>query len=546
MSFAQLMWAFTSYGYVLFVSSNMISDGSELLLLIPSIAGMVGSIVLPILGAVPDGMMVLFSGMDPDVHKAQQQVAVGVGALAGSTIMLLTLPWVLAVAAGRVDLDDNGECMYRRTDGQPKLSGEKNALKDTGVKFGPAIKKNAKFMIGSSMIYLVILIPALSVDKMDAKLPFADEAKYEHFFSLIGLFLAVMLFGYYLYLQYAAAKAEEGNEKVELKVSNMVGNIQEYGLNFYIEEFRQMQKNTPPRGDAEEPLTSGNGIPANMKSALKNIFYKYAREDGQIDRNEFEDLFRDLHVEPEREKLNQMFNAVDTNKSDFIEYNEFLNCFKMLVDDESIRLGSLERQESKKSRLTEAKKKEAGAADDDEEEEEEEDLPEEWANLSPEEQKKKILMRACRLMGIGTLLVLIFSDPMVDVLSGIGQHTGISAFYISFVLAPLASNASELVAAYSYAQKKTSKTITISMSTLEGAACMNNTFCVAIFFALIYVQGLAWRFTAETIVIVGVQVVVGVIAMMKETQTLMMAIIILSLYPASLVFVSLLEEFGLD
>jgi hypothetical protein len=37
-------------GYVLFVASNMISDGSELLLLIPSIAGLVGSCVLPVLG----------------------------------------------------------------------------------------------------------------------------------------------------------------------------------------------------------------------------------------------------------------------------------------------------------------------------------------------------------------------------------------------------------------------------------------------------------------------------------------------------------------
>ena len=71
-------------GYVLFVASNMISDGSELLLLIPSIAGIVGSCVLPVLGAVPDGMIVLFSGMGPD---AQQQLDVGVGALAGSTIM---------------------------------------------------------------------------------------------------------------------------------------------------------------------------------------------------------------------------------------------------------------------------------------------------------------------------------------------------------------------------------------------------------------------------------------------------------------------------
>ena len=32
----------------------MISDGSELLLLVPKWAGLIGSIVLPFLGAVPD------------------------------------------------------------------------------------------------------------------------------------------------------------------------------------------------------------------------------------------------------------------------------------------------------------------------------------------------------------------------------------------------------------------------------------------------------------------------------------------------------------
>jgi hypothetical protein len=41
------------------------------------------------------------------------------------------------------------------------------------------------------------------------------------------------------------------------------------------------------------------------------------------------------------------------------------------------------------------------------------------------------------------------------------QRTSIKPFYISFVLAPLASNASELLAAYKFALKKTKKTITV-------------------------------------------------------------------------------------
>ena len=82
----------------------------------------------------------------------------------------------------------------------------------------------------------------------------------------------------------------------------------------------------------------------------------------------------------------------------------------------------------------------------------------------------------------------------------------ISPFYISFVLAPLASNASELLAAYKFAAKKTRATVTVSLSQLEGAAIMNNTFCLGIFLFLIWSGGgtfkqpLIWAYTAETIV----------------------------------------------
>ena len=40
---------------MLYFASNLIGEGSELLLLVPSMAGLVGGVVLPVLGAVPDG-----------------------------------------------------------------------------------------------------------------------------------------------------------------------------------------------------------------------------------------------------------------------------------------------------------------------------------------------------------------------------------------------------------------------------------------------------------------------------------------------------------
>ena len=114
--------------------------------------------------------------------------------------------------------------------------------------------------------------------------------------------------------------------------------------------------------------------------------------------------------------------------------------------------------------------------EDEEEAEEEDEMPDDLRELSPEEQQRNIKWRSACMMGLGSIIVIIISDPMVDVLSEIGARTGIPAFYIAFVLAPMASNSSELIAAYNYAQKKTRTSISISLATLLGAAIMNNTF----------------------------------------------------------------------
>lgn len=79
--------------------------------------------------------MVLFSCMG---DNAQDEVGVGVGAIAGSTIMLLTIPWFLAWLGGRVDLDETGMPNYNK---KPKFTGQG----DAGVVIGPAARTNAKY-----------------------------------------------------------------------------------------------------------------------------------------------------------------------------------------------------------------------------------------------------------------------------------------------------------------------------------------------------------------------------------------------------------------
>ncbi|TYZ63084.1 hypothetical protein PybrP1_011772 [[Pythium] brassicae (nom. inval.)] len=96
--------------------------------------------------------------MGPD---AQEQMSVGVGALAGSTIMLLTIPWALSVYAGRVSLDAQGRGNYVRPKGAGKAWNKlsppgSRSLFHTGVVLFDEISSNAKTMIITSLIYLAI------------------------------------------------------------------------------------------------------------------------------------------------------------------------------------------------------------------------------------------------------------------------------------------------------------------------------------------------------------------------------------------------------
>jgi len=66
----------------------------------------------------------------------------------------------------------------------------------------------------------------------------------------------------------------------------------------------------------------------------------------------------------------------------------------------------------------------------------------------------------------GIALLLLFCDPMCDCLSVLGDWIGVNVFYISFAIAPFATNASELIAAYNFASAKSAKTAEVALSGL--------------------------------------------------------------------------------
>lgn len=58
---------------------NWHTDGAEMLLDLGLPASLIGGVVLPLLGAVPDSAMIVASGVGGRKEEANKQIAVGMG-----------------------------------------------------------------------------------------------------------------------------------------------------------------------------------------------------------------------------------------------------------------------------------------------------------------------------------------------------------------------------------------------------------------------------------------------------------------------------------
>ncbi|KAH9249674.1 hypothetical protein BASA81_012643 [Batrachochytrium salamandrivorans] len=492
--FAQLAFLALAYGTIVCYASNLVAEGSELLLLIPKIAPLVGSVVLPVLGAVPDGAIVLFSGLGP-LDQVQKQLSVGVGALAGSTIMLLTVPWFLSVVGGRVDLSPRtGLANYRA---KPKLTVPFSATSLAGVMPDELATKNAaKIMLVTTVPYLLIQGAAHDTVQLDVADMVRENAVRKGMVSLFGVFDELL------------SKADSGHLT-----------------------------------DVEEQV--------RFRRVVHHFFSKYdLNSDGSIDVNELGLLLKDMGLIDGVSSVQDFLHHFDANRDGEVSFDEFI---EVLVKNR----GQLENMTGSRHltlETTSSNRGQYGAMDGnhfeqvEDEQEEEEEMPEDLANLPVAEQQRRIITRSLKMMGMGLLIIILFSDALVDVFSELGELLGVSGFYISFMLAPLASNASEIIASFNYSLRKTTKTITISLSTLMGAAILNNTFVLGIFLALIRFRGLDWEYSAETIAILLVELAVGIMVLTRRVHTVANGLAVLALFPLSLLLVAFLESswVGLD
>lgn len=515
------LFMITVYGYILLTASTWMGDGCEILVLLYG-SGIIGSILLPILGALPDSLLILLSGLGGGTKaEIEEQLLVGVGTLVGSTVMLLTLPWGAAILLGRRDIDSQtGDAAYSiSASGRKKPLLTHFSIYTNGVTVLDDVLVSAKILLVLSLSYWVIQIPAFIYHND------VDHGAYhEKPYALAGLIITILtLIGYCVYQVFSSNTDEQlrRQQEAQRRVQWQSTLHKKYSLEMFQEEvFKRHDQDGNGFMDARE-----------LYNALQELGLKLERRDvahilESMDTGDNNDPA--ARAGDGQLSLAEFKKAVSSWTKGATSGNE--HAHHEAVASINMPLASADTLE---------KAEDASEHDEKHDEEEEEEEDQLW-----ELTDSQLKWKAFGLLAIATTVIAVFSDPLIEAIGNFGQSIGVKPFYISFVLTPLFSNASECLAGLQFARKKTNESISLCHSSLLGGASMNASMCLCVFMCLIYFRELSWSFSAEVITLCLVSTIVGVMSATIKTLKVWHGIFAMCLYPLSVLLVWILEEVG--
>ncbi|XP_040987381.1 sodium/calcium exchanger NCL-like [Juglans microcarpa x Juglans regia] len=489
------------YDYLMFLSATYLANGSEVLLEILG-PGIVGGLVLPILGAVPDAMLILVSGLSGSIETAQSQVSVGMGLLAGSTVTLLTIIWGTCVIVGKCDLVDDVAQDAQDTKGFN--------LTESGVSTDIWTSYTARIMVISVLPFIIVQIPQV-----------LNSTSGRHLAVWIALIVSLLLLiSYCLYqvLQPWIQKRKISYVKHKRVVLGLLRHL---------------------RDRAVGRLLRDNGEP--NEEGIKKLFSVVDKNgDGNISYGELRALIVSIQfeeIDPTKDDaVNKLMRDFDTSQDHRIDETEFVK----VISNWLKRARRIQTASQNPSSRT------LGFLDDiDQDTYREHDLLD-VGDESDEEFEdaggsRWTCIKAVLLLLLGTLIAIAFADPLVDAIDNLADATSIPSFFVSFIALPLATNSREAVSTITSASHDKRITASLTFSELYGVVTVNNVLCISVFLALVNIRGLTWDFSSEVLVIVIVYVMVGGFASFRTHFPLWTALVAFLLYPFSLALIYVLH-----
>ncbi|KAK9269651.1 hypothetical protein L1049_001429 [Liquidambar formosana] len=178
------------YEYLLFHGESYVAAGGEMIFKILG-PGVFGASAFQVLGALPESFILLASGLLNTKEVAEEYVFTGVGLLAGSTILLLTVLWGTCVIVGSQNLSDTSESDLSDGSDTRKETCERlfSPLTGSGISTDLETSYTARIMVLSVIPFIIIQIPKIF-----------PSSTVQNIVTLVALFVsAVFLLLYFFY-----------------------------------------------------------------------------------------------------------------------------------------------------------------------------------------------------------------------------------------------------------------------------------------------------------------------------------------------------------
>ncbi|CAL0333736.1 unnamed protein product [Lupinus luteus] len=581
------------YEYLLFHGESYLAAGGEKVFEILG-PGIFGSSAFDLLGALPESLILLVTGLNSDKESAQEYASSGVGLLAGSSILLLTVVWGTCVVIGSQNLnEDHNPSGSKRS----KLS-IKESLTGSGLIVDTDTVNMSRIMVLSIIPLLLMQIPTL----------FNLSSTLRAVTLMLSLTIAVIfLISYFIYqvfephiektrleyikhdhlilriFQHANKQtlqkilAEDGTANVAAingvyheisrgedllasDIKEILLQNKENGVNIKEEQIDGVLKIFDRNGDevisreefsfvkpwiehtrrerkVKEHIISEvlNRAQIDMvenlctdddtpdADAIRRLFHRVDSDgNGHVTKSELKVLVRNINlgeVADSEEAVTRIIHELDLNRDDEISENEFVEVFTNWIN----------RKSSKAPHLPTDHENEA------------------WNQVETVVEDKQIKgikawLSALGHVILGITMLSLLAEPLVHSVQNFSEKAGISSFFISFIIVPIATNFREATTAIREASHKKRGNTSQTIYEIYGSVFMNNILGFVVISSLIYMRNITWEFSADVLVVAIVCTVMGLTASFRSTFHLWTSFPAYAMYLVSLVLIFVLKD----
>ncbi|XP_023907314.2 sodium/calcium exchanger NCL2 isoform X2 [Quercus suber] len=475
------------YEYLLSLAEKYVSSGTDLFFQMFG-TGIFGASLFHILGTIPQVGLVLAIGVTGSTDTIEALATMGMGLLAGSTIMLLTLIWGSVIAFGSYDLSQPSDSSDIENERPFSLTGY-------GVSTDVETYYTARIMIVSMIPFFILQLAKVLNSSSGIRI-------------VVIVSLLVTLVFLFVYCTYQVFQPWIQNRRLEYLM------------------FKYVQKNLLPS------LLTGGGRP-NI-TIIRELFQKIDKNnDNHISADELRALILGIQIEEVGLNVDdyeaKVMEEFDISGDSHITENEFikgvskwLNKAQQSASNQGHDNSKFFNSNSKKTTEEEirllAQRKESKGTDM------------AWSNY----------IKAAFLLILGTAITVLLGQPLMQTLQEFSTAVNIPSFLVSYVVIPLALNYRQTLKAITSARQKTEKAISLTFSEIYNGVFMNNMMGLAIFLALVYIRDLSWDVSAEVLVVLLICTVMGLFTSFCSKFPFWTSILAYLLYPLSLLLIYVL------